>query len=294
MTQDDDVRARAIALYDRFTHGTQDRRSFMAEMTRLAGSAGAAQLLVASIAADPAAAALIAEDDKRLTAKMVHWPGANGQQLFGYMAIPKKHAKKPAAVLVVHENRGLQPYTKDVARRLAIAGFVGVALDFLSPQGGTPADQDKAREMIGAIDIPAATAHGVATIDWLAGHRLLSGKVGVVGFCWGGAMANRLAVTAGPALGAAVAFYGPTPPPTDAAKVKAAVELHYAGTDDRVNAGASQWVEALQAAHVDVRRFDYPGTQHAFHNDTSAARYNAAAADLAWDRTIAFLREKLA
>ena len=290
---DQDLKVRAIALYDRFTHGGQDRRAFMADMTRLAGSAAAAQMLVASIAADPAAATVIAEDDKRLNAKMVHWPGANGHQLFGYMAIPKKHAKKPPAVLVVHENRGLQPYTKDVARRLAIAGFVGVALDFLSPQGGTPADEDKARTMIGALDISTATADGVATIDWLAAHKLLNGKVGVVGFCWGGAMANRLAVTAGSALKAAVAFYGPPPPPSEAAKVKAAVQLHYAGTDDRVNAGATPWVEALQAAHADVQRFDYPGTQHAFHNDTSAARYNAEAANLSWDRTIAFLRERL-
>lgn len=294
MTDDQNLKARAIALYDRFTHGAQDRRAFMADMTRLAGSAAAAQILVASIAADPAAATVIAEDDKRLTAKMVHWKGANGHALFGYMAIPKKHAKKPPAVLVVHENRGLQPYTKDVARRLAVAGFVGVALDFLSPEGGTPADEDKARTMIGALDIPTATADGVATVDWLAAHKLLNGNVGVVGFCWGGAMANRLAVTAGPALKAAVAFYGPPPPPGEAAKVKAAVQLHYAGTDDRVNTGAAPWVEALQAAHVDVRRFDYPGTQHAFHNDTSAARYNVEAANLAWERTIAFLREKLA
>ena len=291
---DDDLKARAIALYDRFTHGDRDRRAFMAEMSGLVGGTAAAQLLVASIAADPAAAAMIAEDDKRLTAKMVSWNGANGHKLFGYMAIPKKHAKKPSAVLVIHENRGLQPYTRDVARRLAIAGFVGLAIDFLSPQGGTPGDEDKARQMIGALDLGAATANGVATIDWLAAHKLLNGKVGAVGFCWGGAMADRLAVSAGTALSAACAFYGPPPPPADAAKVKAAMLLHYAGSDDRVNTGAGPWVEALRAAHVDVRRFDYPGTQHAFHNDTSAARYDAAAANLAWDRTIAFFREKLA
>ncbi|MBD3762834.1 dienelactone hydrolase family protein [Rhizorhabdus sp.] len=292
---DEDLKARAIALYDRFTHGAQDRRAFMADMTKLAGSAAAAQMLVATIAADPAAAALIAEDDKRVDAKMVHWAGAGGHKLFGYMAIPRKHRKKPAAVLVVHENRGLQPYTKDVARRLAVAGFVGVALDFLAPVGGTPPkDEDEARRMIGALDLAAATADGVATIDWLAANKLLNGKVGTVGFCWGGAMANRLAVAAGPKLQAAVAFYGPPPPPVEAGKVKAALMLHYAGTDDRVNAGAALWVAALQAAHADVRRFDYPGTQHAFHNDTSAARYDAAAASLAWDRTIAFFREKLA
>lgn len=289
----DDLKARAIALYDRFTHGNLDRRGFMADMTRLAGSAAAAQLLVASIAADPAAAAMIAEDDKRVDAKMVHWDGANGHKLFGYMAIPKK-AKKPGAVLVVHENRGLQPYTKDVARRLAVAGFVGLAVDFLAPLGGTPADEDKARAMIGSLDLAAAAADGVATINWLATQKLLNGKAGAVGFCWGGAMVNRLAVDAGSALQAGVAFYGPTPPPSEAVKVKAALMLHYAGTDDRVNAGASLWVEALQAAKVDVRRFDYPGTQHAFHNDTSAARYNAEAAAVAWDRTIVLFREKLA
>jgi carboxymethylenebutenolidase len=289
----DAVRTRAIALYDRFTHGAQDRRTFLADMTRLAGSAAAANMLIASIAANPAAAALIAEDDKRIDAKMVHWKGVNGRQMFGYMAIPRK-VRKPAAVLVVHENRGLQPYTRDVARRLAVAGFVGLAVDFLAPDGGTPSDQDKARQMIGALNPAVATADGVATISWLAGNKLLNGKVGVVGFCWGGAMANLLAVGACAALSASVAYYGPPPPPTDAAKVKSALMLHYAGTDDRVNAGAAPWVEALQAAGADVRRFDYPGTQHAFHNDTSVARFNAEAATLSWDRTIAFFREKLA
>jgi carboxymethylenebutenolidase len=291
---DEDLTARAIALYDRFTHGSQDRRAFMADMVRLAGSAAAAQALVAAIAADPAAAAIVAEDDKRLDAKMVSWKGANGHQLFGYMAIPKKHAKKPAPVLVVHENRGLQPYTKDVARRLAVAGFIGVALDFLSLQGGTPPDEDKARQMIASLDLNGAIADGVATIDWLAADHLLNGKVGAVGFCWGGGMVDRLAVESGTTLTAACAFYGPPPPPADAARVKAVMLLHYAGNDDRVNSAAGPWVDALKAAHVDVQRFDYPGTEHAFHNDTAAARYNAEAANLAWDRTIAFFKEKLA
>jgi carboxymethylenebutenolidase len=290
----DELMARAIMLYDRFTHGRRSRRVFMRDITRLAGSAAAAQILAAAIAPDMAAAAIIAEDDKRLTAKDVTWPGANGHILAGYMAIPQKHPKKPAAVLVIHENRGLQPYTRDVARRLAVAGFVGLAIDFLSPQGGTPADEDKARTMIGALDLPSAVADGVATIDWLAHHHLLNGKVGVVGFCWGGTMVNRLAVSAGPALAAASAFYGPTPPPADAAQVKAVMQLHYAGSDDRVNAGAGAWADALKAAGAQVTRYDYPGTQHAFHNDTSAARYDAAAATLAWDRTIAMFRETLA
>jgi carboxymethylenebutenolidase len=293
---EDDLKARAIALYDRFTHGAQDRRSFMTDMTRLAGSAAAAQAMVAMIAASPAGAAMIAEDDKRLDMKdRVAWIGANGHLLHGYMAIPKKHhRKKPAAVLVIHENRGLQPYIKDVARRLAVEGFVALAIDYLSPQGGTPADEDKARTMIGALDLPTAVADGVATIDWLSKQKLLNGKVGVVGFCWGGAMANRLALAAGPQLAAASVFYGPTPPPAEAASVKAKMALHYAGNDDRVNAGAGPWVDALKAAGVSVTRYDYPGTQHAFHNDTSTARYDAAAAALAWDRTIKLFKETLA
>jgi len=290
---DDEITAHAIRLYDRFTHGMQDRRAFMADMTRLAGSAAAAHLLVQAIAADPAAAAVIPEYDKRIDSKMVWWKGAGGHRLFGYMAIPRKHAKKPAPILVVHENRGLQPYTRDVARRLAVAGFVGVALDFLSPEGGTPADEDKAREMIAALDPGAAAADGVATIQWLAADHLLNGRVGALGFCWGGGMVDRLAIEAGAALTAACAFYGPPPPAADAAKVKAAMLLHYAGNDGRVNGSATPWVDALRAAHVDVRRFDYPGTEHAFHNDTAAARYDPRAANLAWDRTIAFFREKL-
>jgi len=294
---ENELKARAIALYDRFTHGTQDRRSFMADMTRLAGSAAAAHVLIGAIAANPAAAAMIAEDDKRLDIKPnAVWQSPNGYLMKGYMAVPKAgKRKKIAAVLVVHENRGLQPYTCDVARRLAVAGFVGIAVDFLSSQGGTPpGDEDKARTMIGALDMNKTIADGVATIDYFAKQPTLNGKVGVVGFCWGGAMVNRLAIAAGDKLQAGVAFYGPPPPPSEAGKVKAALMLHYAGTDERVNAGAGPWTDALKAAGDDVRRYDYPGTQHAFHNDTSAARFNADAATLAWDRSIAFFREKLA
>jgi len=291
---EDDPPAKAITLHDRGADGSHDRRGFMSVMTKLAGGAAAAGLLSASVTANPAVAAVVAEDDKHLDGRMVHWPGAAGHQLFGYMAIPKKHPKKPAAVLVLHDSRGLQAYSRDVARRLAVAGFVGLALDFLAPQGGTPADEERARQMIGALDLAAATADGVATINWLSRHRLLNGKVGVVGFCWGGAMADRLAVAAGSALNACVAYYAPPPPPAEAAKVKAAVMLHHAGTDEGVNAAAAPWTDALRAAGVDVRRFDYPGTQPGFHNDMSAARYDDAAATLSWARTMTFFREKLA
>lgn len=291
---DADIRARAIAIHDRFTHTTHDRRAFMAEMTKLAGGTAAATALIASIAADPAAAAIVPADDPRLKTGTIDWDGAGGHKMNGYYARAVGLDTKIPAVIVVHENRGLQPYTQDVARRLALAGFAALAPDFLAPVGGTPANEDEARTKIGALDLPAAVADADATIAWLKTHKRITQKIGIVGFCWGGAMVDRVAVAAGAQLGAGVAFYGPPPPPEEAAKVKAPLMLHYAAADDRVNAGAGPWVAALKAAHVDVRRHDYPGTQHAFHNDTSAARYDAAAAQLAWDRTIAFFKEKLA
>jgi carboxymethylenebutenolidase len=290
----DDLRARAIALYDDFTHTHLDRRRFFTDLTRLAGGAAAAQALVISIVADPAAAALVLPEDKRVHASWIAIPGSNGNKLKGYFVLPAGPVQRHPAVLVVHENRGLNAYVEDVARRLAVAGFAALAVDFLSQAGGTPANEDQAREMIGALDIPAAVKDGVAAINWLREDKQTNGKAGVVGFCWGGAMVNRIAVEAGSALSAGVAFYGPTPPPTEAADVKAPMLLHYAGNDDRVNGQSGAWVEALKAAKVSVTRYDYPGTEHAFHNDTSAARYNKAAADLAWERTIAFFKEHLA
>lgn len=289
----DNLTAQAIKLYDDFTHRHLDRRRFFADLTKLAGSAAAAQALALSIAADPAAAALIAPEDKRVKASWIAVPGSQANKLKGYFVEPSGPAKRRPAVLVVHENRGLNAYVEDVARRLAVAGFASLAIDFLSGSGGTPADENKAREMIGALDLPVSVKDGVAAVNWLREDKRTNGKAGVVGFCWGGAMVNRIAVEAGDALSAGVAFYGPTPPPTEAVDVKAPLLLHYAGADDRVNAQAGAWVDALKAAHISVTRYDYPGTEHAFHNDTSAARYNKAAAELAWDRTIAFFKEHL-
>ena len=290
----DDLRQRAIALYDQFTHEGQDRRRFMADLTRLAGSAAAASVLLAGIAADPAAATIIAEDDPRVAGKMVTWEAAPGRKLTGYWAAPKAGGVHPA-VMVVHENRGLQPYTRDVARRLAIAGFNALAPDFLTPSGGTPlGDDDKARAMIGALDLAQTVRDGVATLAWLRERARSTGKVGVVGFCWGGALVDRIAIAAGRSLSGGVAFYGPAPDPAEAVKVQAPLLLHYAGLDTRVDEGAKPWVAALQAAKKDVTAYTYPGVNHAFHNDTSAERYDKAAATLAWDRTISFFRRTLA
>ncbi|WCT72791.1 dienelactone hydrolase family protein [Sphingomonas naphthae] len=289
----DDILQKAIALHDRFTHVDHDRRAFMRDMGALAGGSAAAAALAASIAADPAAAAIVEASDPRITVEPVSFPGANGHMLKGVLATPKPAKGKLGSVVVFHENRGLTPYVEDVARRLAVAGYRALAVDLLSPVGGTPADQDKAREMIGALDLPAAVADAAASAAWLKARKGGNGKVGVVGFCWGGAMVNRVAVAAGAAIDGGVAYYGPQPTPAEAAKVKAPLVLHYAGLDERVNAGAAAWVAALTAAGAKVTRYDYPGVNHAFHNDTSGARYDKAAADLSWQRTLAFFAETL-
>lgn len=288
------LREAAVALYDRFTHEGMDRRAFMAEMRRLAGGAAAASALLASIAADPAAAAIVADDDRRIRARTMRWPVAGGRRMTGYQAEPAKARGPLASVLVVHENRGLNRHTEDVVRRLALAGYRALAPDFLSVAGGTPADEDAARAAIGKLDLGEAVADGVATLRLLATLPGSNGQAGAVGFCWGGGMVNRLAVAAGDALGAGVSFYGPAPDPSLAARVAAPMMLHYAEHDARVNATGLPWRDALQAAGKTVEAFVYPGVNHAFHNDTSAERYDAAAAKLAWERTLAFFGRHLA
>ncbi|WP_419826064.1 dienelactone hydrolase family protein [Sphingomonas sp.] len=290
---DEELRRFAIAAHDRFTHEHGDRRRFMAEVTRLAGGAAAANLLVAGLAADPAAAALIPERDPRVRSDMVSLEVAPGRVLDAYRAAPVRSGTHPG-VVVLHENRGLQPYTRDVARRLAVAGFVALAPDLLTPSGGTPPDEDRARAMIAALDLARTTRDATGAVDWLATRGRSTGKVGVVGFCWGGALADRVAVAADPAAAAIVSFYGPAPDPAEARHVRAPLLLHYAGLDSRVDASAKPWVEALSAAGKRFRSFTYPNVDHAFHNDTAPARYDARAATLAWDRTIAFLKENLA
>lgn len=285
-----DLHARAIALYDAFTHEHRDRRAFMAEMVALAGSAAAAEALIAGIAASPAAAQQIAPADPRLdTAKRSGTEA--GKSATAYFAAPKGMQQPLPVVLVIHENRGLNAHIEDVARRVALAGFRAIAPDFLAPQGGTPADEDRARELIGTIDYDLALAQAKS---FLAKARGLRGgaQTGAVGFCWGGAFVNRLAV-ADPALTAGVSYYGPAPDPAEATKVRAALLLQLAEKDARVNATALPWGEALRKAGKDATTHVYPGVDHAFNNDTSAMRYDAAAAKLAWERTTAFLHREL-
>jgi carboxymethylenebutenolidase len=285
----DDIRQQAILLYDRFTHEGMDRRDFFARMTVLAGSAAAATSLIAAIAASPAAAAIVPEDDKRLTTRTMSFARPAGYS--AYVAEPRSRSLK-ATVLVIHENRGLTAHIKDVARRFGLDGFRAVAPDFLSPSGGTPTDEDAARDAIGKLDLAKATADAVVMLDELA-KSSRGGKVGAVGFCWGGGFVNRLAVAAGGKLDAGVPYYGPAPDPSEAGKVQAPLLIHHAGTDERVARTLFPWVTALRAAGKPVIFHVYDGVHHAFNNDTSAERYNKAAADLAWKRTIRFFRQHL-
>jgi len=277
----------AIELYDRFTHEGMDRRDFFGRMSLIAGGAAAATSLIAAIAASPAAAAIVPPDDKRLTTRT--------QELVGgykaYVAEPRSRSLK-ATVLVIHENRGLTDHIRDVARRVALEGFRAVAPDFLSPSGGTPTNEDAARDAIGKLDLAKSTSDAVAMVDELA-KSSLGGKVGVVGFCWGGAFVDRLAVAAGDKLAAGVSYYGPAPNPSEAAKVEAPLLLHHAGLDTRVAATLFPFVAALREAKKNVTFQVYDGANHAFNNDTSAERYNKGAADLAWTRTLRFFGKHL-
>ena len=283
----DELKQAAIKLYDRFTHDGLDRRIFMSRMVALAGSAAAAEALIGAIAASPAAAAIVPADDPRLTTRT--------QELVGgykaYVAEPRSRSLK-ATVLVIHENRGLNDHIRDVARRLGVAGYHAVAVDFLSPSGGTPSNEDAARDAIGKLDLNKSVSDAVAMLNELA-KSSRGGKVGAVGFCWGGGFVNRLAVAAGDKLSAGVSFYGPAPAPSEAAKVQSPLAIHLAGLDDRVNGTGFPWVTALREAGKTVTFYLYDGVNHAFHNDTSAQRYDEAAADLAWKRTLAFFRKHL-
>lgn len=288
----DPVLRAAIALHDRFTHEGMDRRAFMAELTRIAGGSAAAAMLLSSVACR-AAAPQVPPDAPSIRTQDVAWEVAPGRNMRGYQAMPAAGTPGPA-VIVIHENRGLNDHIRDVARRLAVAGYYAVAPDFLSSAGGTPADEDRAREMIGQLDMMQAVADGAATAQWLGRSQERSRKVGIVGFCWGGAMVHRVALAAGDSLAAAVSFYGPAPDPAEAPRLVAPELVILAGRDARVNATAGPWVAALRAAGKNVTEITYPDVDHAFHNDTSTARYNRAAAERAWAATLGFFRRHLA
>ncbi|HEU0066913.1 MAG TPA: dienelactone hydrolase family protein [Sphingomonas sp.] len=289
---DPTLRDRAVQVYDAFTHDHRDRRTLLCQMTALAGSAAAAEALILGIAASPAAAAQIDPADPRLRAD--RWAGTiAGKPAAAYVVSPAKGARRRGTVIVIHENRGLTPHIQDVARRIALAGFDAAAPDFLAPQGGTPADEDAARALIGKADYDLVIAQGLGFAERYRTRRGGTGKIGMVGFCWGGGLVNRLAVAGGDAFAAGVAYYGPAPAPAEAAKVRTPLLLQYASKDARVAATGEPWVAALKAAGKPVEAFTYSGVDHAFNNDTSAERFDKAAADLAWGRTVAFFHQHL-
>jgi carboxymethylenebutenolidase len=282
---------RIIDLYDRFTHGGIDRRAFLDRLASLAGGTAAAVALLPILQNDYARAAIVDEADPRLEAGMIDIP-AGGAALKGYLVRTRDGPAKRPAVIVIHENRGLNPHIRDVTRRMALEGFLALAPDYLSPAGGTPADEDRAREMIGTLKAPDVVAWSRAALAALASHAGSTGKVGAVGFCWGGGQVNALAV-ADSDLAAGVAYYGRQAAASDVPAIRTALMLHYAGLDERINAGIPPFEAALKAAGTTYALHMYPGVNHAFNNDTAAARYDKAAADLAWSRSVAWFRRHL-
>ncbi len=281
---------RIINLYDRFTHGGLNRRDFLDQLGKLAGSTAAAAALLPLLQNDYAKAAVIADNDGRLVTDRVAYDSPKGK-INGYLARARAKGKRPI-VLVIHENRGLHPHLEDVARRFAVEGYLAYAVDLLSLVGGTPANDDAARDLHTKMNQDDAVVALVSAVSFLKSHPESTGKVGTVGYCFGGLMVNRLAVSS-PELDAGVAYYGRQVPAAQVPNIKAALMLHYAGIDDGVNAGIAAYEAALKANNKKYTIHHYPGAQHAFNNELGAARYNKEAADLAWQRTLTFFQENL-
>jgi len=279
-----------INLFDEYTHKPLTRQDFLNRLAKITGGMSAAMLVLPLLEVNYANAAVISEQDEDLIIEDVSYKSGD-TTMTGYLARPKADSKY-GAVIVIHENRGLNPHIKDVARRVAKAGFLAIAPDALSEFGGTPANEDEAREKIGKLDASRNLNHFLDALKYAKERKECNGKVGCVGFCWGGAMANQLAVNA-PDLNVAVAYYGRQPADEDVAKIRSRVQLHYGGLDERVNAGIPAYEAALKKAGVKYELYIYDGAQHAFNNDTAPTRYNEAAAKLAWERTLKLFNEVL-
>jgi carboxymethylenebutenolidase len=279
-----------IDLYNEYIRDSMDRRAFFNKLALLASGMAGACALLQVLEGNHARAAIVPGDDPRLHTEYVTYPGATGE-VRAYLARPKEDENRPG-VIVIHENRGLNAHIEDVNRRIALEGFFSVAPDALSPVGGTPDDPDKARSLINGLDPQSTVKNYTAAVKYLKTHPMCTGKVGVVGFCWGGGMANEVAVHSAD-VRAVVPYYGRQPRSEDVSKIKASLLLHYAGLDERINKGIPAFEAALKAASLDYKIYMYPGAKHAFNNDTNAERYNKEAAQLAWQRTISFLKEKL-
>ena len=278
-----------LDLYSEYSRGFLGRREFFKKLAALAGGTAAALTLLPILEANRAEAQVVAEDDPRLQVEDIKYPADTGDMLARY-ARPKGNEKLPG-VIVIHENRGLNPHTRDVARRVALEGFLAVAPDACSPLGGTPGDVDAARAKMRELDPESTKKNFVAAVKYLKTHSQSTGNVGCMGFCWGGGMTNQVAVNA-PDLNAADPFYGRQPAAEDVPKIKASMLCHYAGLDERINAGIEAFEAGMKKAGIEYKVYMYEGAKHAFFNDTST-RYHEEAAKLAWKRTIAFFKEKL-
>jgi carboxymethylenebutenolidase len=281
-----------INLFDEYTHKPLTRNDFMTRLAKLAGGTAAAFAILPLLEVNYANAMTIAEDDEDIIAEDITYEG-DGSTMKAYLAKPKKISGKIGAVLVIHENRGLNPHIKDVTRRVAKAGFIALGVDALSPLGGTPANEDEARGLFAKLDAPKNINNFVKGFDYLRSIKECNGKTACVGFCWGGGLANQLAVSS-PQLIAAVAYYGRQADTVDVPKIKASLMLHYGGLDERVNAGIPAYETALKAAGIKHEIFIYEGANHAFNNDTAPTRYNAEVAKLAWERTLRLFKDTIA
>lgn len=282
-----------LDLFDRYVHGDIDRRAFFDGAQRYATGGVTAAALWESLRPNYAWAQQVAADDARIRTDRVDVasPEGNGK-IRCYLVRPAKAQGKLPGVLVVHENRGLNPYIEDVARRLGTEGFLALAPDGLTSKGGYPGDDEKGVQLFREVDRQKLNEDFIAAARWLKQHPECTGKIGVVGFCYGGGIANMLAVRLGEELAAAVPFYGGQPPAAEVPKIRAALMLHYAGLDKRVNDGWPAYEAALKENGKEYRAYFYENTNHGFHNDTTP-RYDEAAAKLAWQRTLEFFREKL-
>jgi carboxymethylenebutenolidase len=285
-----EIDQRVFELYDEYCHGGIERREFLKRAATL-GVAGLA--MAQALLPRYAQAQTIALTDSRIRATYLDYasPGGNSGKMRGYLVQPAGQGPFPA-VLVVHENRGLNPYIEDVARRAAVEGFLALAPDGLAPVGGYPGNDDDGRALQGRLDQEKLRTDMLNSARFVKGHKLSSGKLGATGFCWGGGTVNYLAVALGADLQATVPFYGAAAETASVSKIKAALQIHYAGNDGRINSMWPAFEKALRAAGVPHEMHMYPGTQHGFHND-STPRYNEAAAKLAWQRTTAFFRKNL-
>jgi len=282
-----------LNIFDQYVHGDIDRRGFLDRAAKFAVGGVTAPMLLDMLNPQFAAAQQVPKDDKRLKTESLEYPSPQGNTgtTKGYLVRPASATGKLPGILVIHENRGLNPHIEDIARRLALDGFMAFAPDALAPLGGYPGDEDKARTLFPQLDAAKTREDFVAATNWLKARPDCTGKIGAVGFCWGGAMTMIIA-TRVPDLAAAVPFYGTAPTPEEVAKIKAPMLVHYAGNDDRVNATRPGLETALKAANVKYEVFVYDGAQHGFNNDTTP-RFDAAAAKLAWGRTLDFFNKQL-